>query len=562
MADDAPETGTPTPAERANALKARFDALPMRTRMLAFGGVALVVAAVVFFVARSGEPPMEILFAGLGPDDEARITERLSRQGIAFDSPEPATIRVPADRVHEVRLSLAAEGLPSGGGIGFEVFDEPRFGESEFSEQVQYHRALEGELSRTISHLAGVERARVHLVLPQRSLFVNREGGASASVVLQLRPGWQARDEQVRGIVHLVASSVRGLAPEGVTVVDGEGRDLTQGGGEEDVGDALAFRQRIEQDKAEAVQALLDTTFGPGVARVTVAADVSFRREERTEERYLPDEVAARSFQITEERDANANGGAEGVPGAASNLPGGDAPTEGADQANLRRRSETRNFEISKTVRHAVEPVGRVEKLQVAVVVDGVWEGETFTPRTDEELEEIRSIAEHAVGIDAERGDRVSVSCVPFHHPPEVELDALTRYEPYLPYASTALAIVVGLIVLLVLLRRRKKKAAEEAEAEKEAELARLAESGEGEDGETQSISVREVTSGEDAVDNLRNLLSSGGLSDDALHVQELASELAEQDVERAARVLRAWIREDAEAAKLEAESGNKGEAA
>lgn len=560
----APETEESAPDSeglrgRIEGLQRRFQELPLQVRLGVIGAIVMAIAGSILMFAQGSEAPMEVLFSGLGPDDNARIVDRLSRMGVPFDNEEAGTLRVPGNRVHELRLTLAGEGLPSGGGVGFEVFDEPRFGESEFSEQVQYHRALEGELSRSISHLAGVERARVHLVLPQRSLFVNRDRDASGSVVLHLRPGWSPRSEQVRGIVHLVASSVRGLEPDAVTVVDGEGRDLMGAEDENTVGDALAYRQRIEENKAETVQALLDDTLGPGVARVTVAADVSFRREERTEERYLPDEVAARSFQITEERDQNANAGAEGVPGAASNLPGGDAPEAGGGAQNLSRRSETRNFEVSKTVRHAVEPVGRIERLQVAVVVDGTWEEEAFTPRSEEELSNIEAMAAHAAGLDENRGDRISVTSIPFHRLSAEELAALEpsifeKLRPWMPYISGLVLLLVGLGLYF---RKQKLEEAARKEAEEAEAAAKALEEGggeEGEDGPTK-VNVQEVAGGDaSAVDRLRELLDSGGVSPDAAQIQLLASDLADEDPERAARVLKTWLKADADKAAAEAE--------
>ncbi|MCB9621339.1 MAG: flagellar M-ring protein FliF, partial [Sandaracinus sp.] len=414
--------------ERIEALRARWSGLPARTRALVVGGVAMVAALASLGAWIASDPPMQVLFADLSSDDAGRIVEELGRLQVPYDLGEGGTtVLVPADRVHELRLTLASAGLPSGGSTGFELFDEQRFGESEFSERVKYHRALEGELQRTISHLGGVERARVHLVLPTRSVFVDDENQGTASVVLHMQPGRRVSREQAQGIVHLVASSVRGLSEENVAVVDGDGRPVAEGAGSEEVGDALAYRRRVESERERAAQELLDRTLGAGVAVVRVAADISFTREERTEERYHPDEVATRSFEVEEETRGDETRRAEGVPGAASNLPGGEAATTGATASNGGRRHETRNFEISKTIRRAVEPVGRVERLQVAVVVDGVWSGEgasrRFEARPTEELDRIREVVSHAVGVVESRGDRIAVSCVPFAEQDEVAAD-------------------------------------------------------------------------------------------------------------------------------------------
>lgn len=522
---------------------------PMWRLGLLSGAGILVAAAWLFGSAASSE--METLYSGLSADDQSRIQERLGRSGVPFETVEDG-ILVPANQVHETRLTLAGEGLPAGGGAGFELFDEQRFGESEFSEQVQYHRALEGELARTIGHLAGVERARVHLVLPQRSLFVNRDGSASASIVLHLRGGWRVRAEQAAGIVHLVASSVRGLEVEDVTLVDGEGRDLSGDQGEDAPGDALAWQRRIEREEQRSLQVLLDETLGPGVARVRVSAEVNFRREEQTEERYHPDEVAARSFQIDEERNPDAAQDAQGIPGAASNLPGGAPAEGGTTEAGVVRRSETRNFEISKTVRHAIEPVGQVARKSIAVVVDGVWEGDEFTARDEEELARIESFISSAAGINAERGDQITVTCVPFSRDADEDaaVDPFAEYRPYLPYAIAGAVGLVLLIIFFIIWRRRRKRKKETKKLA--AELAAKVASGEMTEGEAKAAALLEAgeNGDEDEVEKLaqgsiRDLLlgDPAGLDPElATEAQALASELALEDPARAARILRGWL--------------------
>ncbi|MFK8003644.1 MAG: flagellar basal-body MS-ring/collar protein FliF [Polyangiales bacterium] len=513
-----------------------------------------VAAAGVMLFGAGGDTSYETLYSSLSADDSSRIIERLGRMGVPFEAEEGA-ILVPGNQVHDARMTLASEGLPSGGGQGFELFDEQRFGESEFTEQIQYHRALEGELSRTIGHLAGVERARVHLVLPERSLFVERDGNASASIVLHLAPGWRVSDAQSAGIIHLVASSVRGLDPDSVTLVDGEGRPVGDGG-EDELSDSIAYRQRVERDRERSLQNLLDSTLGAGIARVEVSADVNFRREERTEERYLPEESAARSFQIEEERDAATSQAAEGIPGAASNLPGGAPNEAGSSTAGLRRRSETRNFEVSKTVRHAVEPVGQLVRQSIAVVVDGTWEGETFTPRSEEEIARITEIAESAAGINAERGDSLTVTCVPFSRTdtgPADPLALIRPYEPYFPYLGWLLGLLCVPVAIFFARRwaRERKKAKEE-----EAKL----EEAKSDPDSLQLLDPKEITPG-----GVREMLLGSGDESEALlatEVQSIAAELAAEDPLRAARIIRSWLSADVNAAENAAENDEKKEGA
>jgi flagellar M-ring protein FliF len=271
---------------------------------------------------------------------------------------------------------------------------------------------------------------------------------------------------------------------------------------------------------------------------VRVAADVSFTREERTEERYHPDEVATRSFEVDEQTSADETRRAEGVPGAASNLPGGEAATTETTPSGAGRRHETRNFEISKTVRRAVEPIGRVERLQVAVVVDGVWSGEgaarSFEARPAEELDRIREVVSHAVGVVESRGDRIAVSCVPFaeqESPLEDPVDALLApYRPWFEPVGVALLTLLGLFVLLRARRRLRARATKpEVESPNET-IARLTSSSSGE--------VRAALPG---AEELRAALRS---PDEATRIPLLAAELAAEDPTRAARVLRGWLLE------------------
>ncbi|MEM9068646.1 MAG: flagellar basal-body MS-ring/collar protein FliF [Myxococcota bacterium] len=561
-ADGGNDAEPPRWRAQLNELKARYQALSARTRLLALGGGGALAAALAVYAFVGQQSGMDVLFADLSSDDSGRIIEQLGGLRVPYElQQEGATILVPTEQVHETRLSLAAVGLPSGGDAGFELFDEQRFGESEFSERVKYHRALEGELARTITHLSGVERARVHLVLPSRSLFVARDDSATASVVLHLRAGRRLSEEQAGGIIHLVASSVRGLEPDAVTVVDGEGRSVGGGPDEaESASDALAYRRQVEREKERAAQELLDTTLGSGVAVVRVSADVSFTREERTEERFLPDEVAARSVQIEEERNASAaEGAAEGVPGAASNLPGG-APAGGEqDQRGVTRRSETRNFEVSRTTRRAVEPVGRIERLHVAVVVDGTWTGEgddrSFTARDDEELARLQDVVAHAVGVTADRGDEITVNCVPFassaEDPISTEdpIDALLgRHRVWKPYIFGAAMVPFALFGLIWWIRRRRRKAREKEEAiqaEVTDEALPAVTAGEGDD-ESAKPALTAGIFGEDeenpdglpSADQLRAELSKE--ADEEIPL--LAAELATEDPARAARVIRGWL--------------------
>jgi flagellar M-ring protein FliF len=510
---------------------------------IAIAAAALMAIGALVFVTTERTPHKSVLFSNLADDDAARIVEKLRAANIPYEfGPEGTSLLVPDTQVHETRLMLASEGLPNGGGVGFEVFDQQRFGESEFSEQVKYHRALEGELARTISHLAGVKRARVHLVLPTRSLFAANEQDASASVIVHLVPGWKMRDEQVKGIVHLVASSVRGLDPDHVTLVDGDGRALGRGTHNEGelANDADAYRREIERSKERAAQQMLDTTMGTGKSMVRVAAAVSFTREEVTEETYDPQTIAQRSFQITEERDGAANRTVGGLPGTPSNLPGGEtASSAPAGGGAVLRRSETRNYEVSKISRRAVEPVGRVTGMQVAVVVDGRYRGtgdkRKFQALGKDELDRLQHLVAGAIGIDEKRGDRIVVECIPFAPAAPIIDDrsiverTVGPYSDYLKYA--------GLALLALIVYRMLRKALAQV-PERNRTLADVM-------GGPVLPALGGIRTGQlpESLAMPQAALPAGGGSDEALEqVRVLASEMASNEPEAAARVIRGWL--------------------
>ena len=260
--------------DRLRPLLERWNAMPLARRMALIAAVALLIGGGLWGWAAATRTQYAVLFSSLEAGDAAAIVEQLKASKTPYRLEQNGTeIWVPEPNVHELRLSLASQGLPDGGGAGFELFDEQRFGESEFSEQVKYHRALEGELARTIMHLSGVESARVHLVLPSRSVFVNTENSATASVALRMKPGARLNQDQIKGLVHLVASSVRGLAPENVTIIDGSGRRLSSGEDEADqAGNSLEYQRNLERSHERSLQQILDATVGPGRSMVRVAS--------------------------------------------------------------------------------------------------------------------------------------------------------------------------------------------------------------------------------------------------------------------------------------------------
>jgi len=555
----------------------RWKALPMARRMMLIAALTLLVGGGVYGWAQATKVQYAVLFGGLEADDAAAIIEQLKAQKIPYKlEGGGAEVWVPEVNVYETRLQLASKGLPDGGGAGFELFDQQKFGESEFSEQVKYHRALEGELTRTIMHVAGVESARVHLVLPSRSVFVNSDNSASASIALRLRPRARLSRDQVKGLIHLVASSVRGLAPENVTIIDGSGRRLSGLEEENEVAtNGIEFQRKVELAHEQSLQQILDATLGPGRGVVRVAADVSFSREEVTEERVDPNAVASRSFQVTEERENSGTANASGVPGAVGTLEGADQNLTTSTQNGVTKRSETRNFEISKTVRHAIEPVGRVKGLSVAVVVDGTWTGKgekrTFVARSPAELATIKNVIAAAAGVREDRGDRITVECVPFADQmaaePEVkpaEFDALVRKNwPYVVSGAALLLVLTVGIAVAGAMRKRKKERKLEVKlgAETPPTLAGIGAPGmlgaglPGQLGEGVPIAgalpapagseaIAAAAAGAYAAEAGRTQ-SPAEAQAEAERIRQLTAEIASADPYLAARIVRGWLSEN-----------------
>jgi len=389
--------------------------------------VAIAVVGVVSMAAVLGlawwvqRPLYRPLFTNLGERDAAAIIDALKAEKVQFQLEDGGrAVLVPAERQYELRLALAGRGLPEGGGVGFEIFDKQTLGQTDFLQRLNYQRALQGELGRTISQLGGVEAARVHLALPERSLFVAEDRRPSASVVVKLASGRSLAPKQIDGIVHLVAASVEGLQPDGVTVVDEGGRILTADRrGADATGTSTApleMQQTIERTAEDRIESMLGAVVGREKIVARVAASLDFARVERTEESWDPDRTAVRTTRTTKEETIGTKppGGTPGVQANLTNDTSGAPP----DVPRSDRREENQSFEISKVVSHTIAPVGVVKQLSVAVLIDGTYTEEngkrTFSPRPPEEIDRLRELVKSAVGFDEKRGDKIEVTSVPF----------------------------------------------------------------------------------------------------------------------------------------------------
>lgn len=367
----------------------------------------------------------DALFTGLSADDAAGVVASLREQNVPYRlSSGGRVIEVPVEQIDELRMGLAGEGIPRGGGVGFEIFDKPAFGLSDFVQNVNYQRALERELGRTIQSLDSVESARVHLALPPESVFADEKQEASASVVVRLKGAGSLPADRVRAVAHLVASGVEGLDPARVSVVDSNGRMLLDG--ESDDNDQslsatqLDAKQTMEKRIESILVAILEPVVGPGKARARATVQLETSRVERVEERYDPNGAVVRSEQKSKMRNEGSATG--GVPGTESNLPGG-TNVGSASGGKQDSQTSTTNFEINKTISTIAEPRGTLLRQSVAVVIDhgssatqdaNGNEARESVPRSDEEMRKIRDLVRAAVGIDETRGDVLTVENIPF----------------------------------------------------------------------------------------------------------------------------------------------------
>ena len=463
-----------SPAELQN----KITAAATTKMILAIAGVAAAIAVTIVVVLWSNQPVYHLLYSNVSAEDAATMTEKLKEQKVPYEIRDGGSIMVPQDRVHELRLMLAGQGLPTGGGVGFEIFDRTQLGMTDFVQKLNYRRAMQGELARTISELTEVEHARVHLVVPEKALFSDKKEQAGASVVLKLRGGRSLSQNQVQGIVHLVASSVEGLNPQNVTIVDTSGNVLSRPS-EDPYGTHLTnyqteYQRNLEKSFEERVQSILERAVGPGKVVVRVSGVLDFKQVERTEEKYDPDATAVRSEQRMEEKSSGSSTTASGVPGVLSNLPGAKnenpqaAGGKGGNSSQSNKTQETINYEINKTVNHILEPVGTLKQLSAAVLIDGSYEAvkgadgkETmkYIPRTDEELRKYEEIVKKSIGYNAERGDQVEVVSIPFesnisaNNEEETVAAKSSQLAALLPFIKYAVAVVALLLVFLFIVK-------------------------------------------------------------------------------------------------------------
>lgn len=427
--------------------------------MMLFGVVAGTIVGVIFLSGWLKDINYARLYSNLESAEAGEIVNYLNTNNIPYKlSDNGGSIEIPSDQVYKVRISLASQGIPKAGNIGYSIFDQNNIGMTDFLQNLNFRRALEGELTKTIMQLSEVQAARVHIVIPKEHLFKEDKKEPTASVVLKLRNRAGLSKPQLAGISHLVAASVEGLNPKNISIIDYDG-NLLSGGRDNDQlaglsSSQLEVRQNVEKYLEDKAQSMLDGVLGPGKALVRVTADLNFQQLERTSESYDPDKPSVRS----EEKTTNSS-----------------SSTDKTDQAKDSKQDENSetivtNYELNKTVEHIINAVGTIQRLSLAVTVDGTYqtpkEGtesteRVYQPRSQDDLDRLAGIVKNAVGFDAQRTDQIEIVNVPFDHEQvEVDRQALDNMYQREMYVDIGKKVGVVLLVILALLyfKRKSKK--------------------------------------------------------------------------------------------------------
>jgi flagellar M-ring protein FliF len=536
-------------------VKKLWASLSNSQRVSIIAVAVLTVAGLYAFSQWRHESDFRPLYTGMAPEDAAAVVQKLRESGVEYRlADNGATVLVPSAKQAESRLTLAAAGLPKSGRIGFELFDKSNFGATEFVEHINYQRALEGELERSIMSLAEVEQARVHITMAKDSVFLEQQQPAKASVMVKLRPHSQISPQNVIAIANLVASAVEGLAPESVSVVDMNGNLLSRprrlGGpdGTQSTAEALELRQQFEKDLVTKIKATLEPVLGADRFRAGASVDIDLTSGDQQEETFDPTKSVMLSTQKTE--DVVDRGTSNGIPGTASNLPRGNS-TPAAGGVGSARRSENATFQSSRIVRHTRIPQGMVKRMSLAVLLDQTahWEGQgaarhrVLEPPKPETIQSIKGLLTAATGLSTERGDQLIIESLPFETTLNPEpapsgeapkkapptgpkwLQFLNEYKDVIGLVSLAIvAVVVLLIMLLKFLRPKRRRMDADA---------------------GQQLEGSERVSELDA--NLAAAqigAASPPIADDEMEITDRVRQLAKRDVSTAASVVRLWLQE------------------
>ena len=443
---------------------------PVRIAALAATGIA-VLGFFIFLSSRLSSGGMALLYGDLDPQDSGQIIQTLQSKNIPYDIKAGGKqIFVPGDQVLQLRVSLAESGLPGGGSVGYEIFDSNQgIGTTNFVQNINLVRALEGELARTIGAMRNVRGARVHLVMPRRELFSREKQEASASVVLQVQGSARLGNEQVQAIQHLIAAAVPGMDPQKISVLDDRGQLLARGNGDSAsaaAGTADEMRVGFENRMRQAIIELLERTVGLNRVRAEITAEIDYDRVVENAEIFDPDSQVARSTQTVQENENSSENDDQDTVTVQNNLPETEATAAGAGTSaasQVSRTEETVNFEITKTIRNRIKESGQIKRLSVAVLVDGKYvennDGDkVWQPRAADELAQLETLVKSAVGFNEQRGDSVEIVNMQFVKLEPLEFDDGSLFlgiskEEFMQLAEILVLAVVGLLVILLVVR-------------------------------------------------------------------------------------------------------------
>lgn len=447
--------------EFLQSLTTKFQEWTPIQKAVALGLTALALGSLLVMALWIQEPDYQLLYANLAEEDAAAVVDQLKTRNIPYQlGNQGRSIRVPSNLVHETRIALAGEGLPAGREVGLELFEDTALGMTEFVQKLNFQRALQGELARTISSLEAVEFARIHLVIPKEEVFFRERMRGKASVTLKIRAGKSLSETQVQGIVHLVSSSVERIQAKDVVVVDLKGNILSGAGGDSE-GALMTtsnhkFKRGMEKDLEKSIVNMLEDALGPGKIIARVSADINFDKVEKTEEIFDPDSQVVRSEQsMAEQVVGSAPPG--GLAGAESLLPTGAGQAGGAGSpAKRNNEKNTFNYEINKVVRRVSQTVGDIKKLSVAVLVDGVMTGDppAYQARSAEEMNQLLDIVKSAVGFNQSRGDQIQLENIQFDRSLEASRAKVMEEEEMMNWAMLGAKVLLGVIIVLIIFLR------------------------------------------------------------------------------------------------------------
>ncbi|MFP5212802.1 MAG: flagellar basal-body MS-ring/collar protein FliF [Acidobacteriota bacterium] len=527
-----------------NQFKTTFLELSRAQKILYTGAVLMLLGSLGYLVYTSNQVEYAPLYSGMAQNDMGDVVQTLKAKKIPYRL-SGNTLEVPKDQLYEIRLSLASEGIPKGSGVGFEVFDQQKLGSTEFVQKINYQRALQGELARSINEMEEVLESRVHLVMPEESLFKDEQKPPSAAVVLKLRPGAKLDQRKVQAIVNLIAGTVRGLSEDNVSIVSTDGQVLFKKSASDSPlqmsNTQMEHKTRIEEDLRQKVQSMLEQVLGSNRVLTRVSADLDFSHVQVAEETYDPDSAVVRSQQRSIENSEGKELSGKGNPDVPINVesklmqnqPGG---TDGAKGKQFNRQRETVNYEINKVSRQIVQAPGTVKKLSVAVIVDGPYKTENdangtpktiFVARAPEEIKSLEEIVKKAVGYSEARGDQINVSNIPFAADTggaDMVKDENQWVKMLKANQKLLINLLLTFLVFFFIVRPFMRKFQQMS-------------------AETKALSAPALAEGEGAEGGAAGLIEP---PHDELPLRKRVALMVQQNPDRATEIIRAWLREEA----------------